>query len=51
VPSAVLERSPVAVGATVVEPSLAANVVEPSLAAAACSIEAMMNGEECEACQ
>jgi ribonucleoside-diphosphate reductase alpha chain len=42
---------PSAVGATVVEPSLSAAVVEPSLAAAACSTEAMMNGEECEACQ
>jgi ribonucleoside-diphosphate reductase alpha chain len=43
-----IEKATVSAVAEVPEP---AAVVEPSLAAAACSIEAMLNGEECEACQ
>jgi ribonucleoside-diphosphate reductase alpha chain len=38
-----------AASATAVAP--APTAVEPSIAQAACSIEAMLNGEECEACQ
>jgi ribonucleoside-diphosphate reductase alpha chain len=47
-----IEKATVSAVAEVPVPSaVGAAVVEPSLAAAACSIEAMMNGEECEACQ
>jgi ribonucleoside-diphosphate reductase alpha chain len=52
-----IEKATVSAVAEVPEPVAAAVAVaavarvEPSLEAAACSLEAMMNGEECEACQ